>query len=943
MKGRLEYSPKPHNDQLWVWWLSPVACFFSGLMWGETANLINDHKTTIVNVLNRREIMRRFPLFLTSCLLLVLSFGLAHGQTAVTVSAVQGTYGGDGPDANLFPDTIRTGQNIVFTIHFRNGETLDYTAGSNGWRLYTPDGAVWQSTRLDTLVLAGGGWKVRSDLAFAMYPTEIPVVPPDTSGLVNDGVKPDTVGILYASSDPPHFEAGYDADVARITISPFDDAQSGKTLCIDSAKFGTDQNEWVWGFSDNSSVVPFWNGPLCFTIYKVPNECPVFAPCPGAQSFNHCNTAIIDFNASDPENDSYTFSYISGPGTAANLNSGTGVWTYSPNIGDVGAATLVVGVTDGVCGGTTQCSVPLTFTNICPSFTAGCNATVNVGKGNPTSINFDAISNDCDPFTFTFEGISGSPVNTPTINSTTGVLSFLSDISEGNQSFVVTVGVTDSKCKVTCTATINVLAVEPYEVQIEKTHGTIQGTHELVCVTLNKGSEEIWGFDFLIAYDNSALSFVGAIEGEIYAECGWEYFTYRYGASGNCGNACPKGLLRVIGLAETNNGPNHPDCYLPTNLPVTLFCLDFLVTNDRTFECMYAPIRFYWNDCGDNTISYNPSDDPTGFVQQLAISRELHEFDGVGGNIANGSLPFPTYYGAPDVCLEGGGDGKPAPIRFLDLINGGVDIVCADSIDDRGDVNLNGLSNEIADAVLFSNYFVYGLGVFTVNPAGQIAATDINADGLVLSVADLVYLIRVVVGDVQAYPKLAPIESVLKIDAKGILSIDNVQVGAANIILEGNVAPTLLADNMKLVYAYDAANNVTRTLIFSMEAGQSFTGSFLNTYGADIVGVEMATYEGAPILAKEVELPTEFALNQNYPNPFNPKTVISFALPTTSDYTLTIYNVTGQKVTEFAGSAQAGTVEVDVDATNYSSGVYFYKLIADNGKFTQTKKMVLVK
>jgi len=244
---------------------------------------------------------------------------------------------------------------------------------------------------------------------------------------------------------------------------------------------------------------------------------------------------------------------------------------------------------------------------------------------------------------------------------------------------------------------------------------------------------------------------------------------------------------------------------------------------------------------------------------------------------------------------------------------------------------------------LFSNYFVYGLGVFTVNPAGQIAATDINADGLVLSVADLVYLIRVVVGDVQAYPKLAPIESVLKIDAKGILSIDNVQVGAANIILEGNVAPTLLADNMKLVYAYDAANNVTRTLIFSMEAGQSFTGSFLNTYGADIVGVEMATYEGAPILAKEVELPTEFALNQNYPNPFNPKTVISFALPTTSDYTLTIYNVTGQKVTEFAGSAQAGTVEVDVDATNYSSGVYFYKLIADNGKFTQTKKMVLVK
>ena len=41
VKGRLNDSPKPQNDQLWVWWLSPVACFFSGLMWGETANLIN--------------------------------------------------------------------------------------------------------------------------------------------------------------------------------------------------------------------------------------------------------------------------------------------------------------------------------------------------------------------------------------------------------------------------------------------------------------------------------------------------------------------------------------------------------------------------------------------------------------------------------------------------------------------------------------------------------------------------------------------------------------------------------------------------------------------------------------------------------------------------------------------------------------------------------------
>jgi hypothetical protein len=618
-------------------------------------------------------------------------------------------------------------------------------------------------------------------------------------------------------------------------------------------------------------------------------------------------------------------------------------------LADVGASlSLSVSAQDDPGNLGPACVISLNFTNACPTFTDGCGAVVNVGKGNAVNHDVDAVSNDCDPISYFISGVAPAPpVNAPSINPSTGLISFLSDVSEGNLSFVVTVGVTDSKCTTFCDVTINVLAVEPYTIQIEKTHNTFQGQHELVCVSLNAGSEQLWGFDLLIAYDQSALSLVAAIEGEIYDECGWEYFNWRFGASGNCAGSCPSGLVRVVGLAETNNGPNHPDCYLPANLPTTLFCLDFLVTNDRTFECQYVPIRFFWVDCGDNTVSFNPSDDPTGNVQRLGVSRAIYDFDFFAGDISNGSTGFPTYYGAQDVCLEGGGDGKPAPVRFIDFINGGIDIVCADSIDDRGDINLNGLANEVADAVLFTNYFIYGINVFTVNVQGQIAATDINADGLPLSVADLVYLIRIVIGDALPYNKLAPIESVVKIDRYGTLSIADVQVGAASIVLEGNVAPTLLAKHMEFAYRYDAANNVTRALITShminVTEMEFFTGEFLNTTGANIVGIEMATVDGVPILAKEVELPTEFALNQNYPNPFNPTTRISFALPTNSDYTLTIYNVTGQKVTEFTGSHEAGEVVIDVDAANYSSGVYFYKLIADNGRFTETKKMVLVK
>jgi hypothetical protein len=59
-----------------------------------------------------------------------------------------------------------------------------------------------------------------------------------------------------------------------------------------------------------------------------------------------------------------------------------------------------------------------------------------------------------------------------------------------------------------------------------------------------------------------------------------------------------------------------------------------------------------------------------------------------------------------------------------------------------GDVNLNGVPNEVADAVLYAKYFIYGLQVFHIDQTAQILQTDINGDGLPLSVSDLVYQIN---------------------------------------------------------------------------------------------------------------------------------------------------------------------------------------------------------
>jgi len=88
-------------------------------------------------------------------------------------------------------------------------------------------------------------------------------------------------------------------------------------------------------------------------------------------------------------------------------------------------------------------------------------------------------------------------------------------------------------------------------------------------------------------------------------------------------------------------------------------------------------------------------------------------------------------------------------------------------------------------------------------------------------------------------------------------------------------------------------------------------------------------------------MPKDYALMQNYPNPFNPTTTIVFALPVSSKYNLTIYNVMGQVVEEFSGHAPAGIQTVVWDASKKASGIYFYKL--NTGDFTETKKMILLK
>jgi len=86
----------------------------------------------------------------------------------------------------------------------------------------------------------------------------------------------------------------------------------------------------------------------------------------------------------------------------------------------------------------------------------------------------------------------------------------------------------------------------------------------------------------------------------------------------------------------------------------------------------------------------------------------------------------------------------------------------------------------------------------------------------------------------------------------------------------------------------------------------------------------------------------DYALYQNYPNPFNPATTIEFYLPHSSFVTLKVFDSIGKEVASLINESKSiGHHKIQFDASNLSSGIYFYELKAND--FVSTKKLLLVK
>ena len=88
--------------------------------------------------------------------------------------------------------------------------------------------------------------------------------------------------------------------------------------------------------------------------------------------------------------------------------------------------------------------------------------------------------------------------------------------------------------------------------------------------------------------------------------------------------------------------------------------------------------------------------------------------------------------------------------------------------------------------------------------------------------------------------------------------------------------------------------------------------------------------------------PDDYYLYQNYPNPFNPVTKINYSLAKNGYVTLRVYDILGRVITTLVNDVkEAGNYIIDFDASELSSGVYYYKL--ESGDYSQVRKMTVMK
>ncbi|MFQ5453045.1 MAG: hypothetical protein ACE5D6_02515, partial [Candidatus Zixiibacteriota bacterium] len=178
-------------------------------------------------------------------------YTFAINNTPSASIAIDNVIGGFGDN------TILSNQIITFELRYTNSVGYAFDGITNGFRIYSPDGATWTNTVGDTTGALGV-----NEFDLGIYV--------DTFSL--DGMGSDTVGFGGVKISGTGLVNGFDDIPFTISIGPIDSIYEGKTICVDSSWYPP-INQWLWAAADGPYVSPFWGGPYCYGITNTsPNE-----------------------------------------------------------------------------------------------------------------------------------------------------------------------------------------------------------------------------------------------------------------------------------------------------------------------------------------------------------------------------------------------------------------------------------------------------------------------------------------------------------------------------------------------------------------------------------------------------------------------------------------------------------------------------------------------
>ena len=446
------------------------------------------------------------------------------------------------------------------------------------------------------------------------------------------------------------------------------------------------------------------------------------------------------------------------------------------------------------------------------------------------------------------------------------------------------------------------VAQSDYVLMIDTSYGD-PGTNVDIEVWLTNPAE-VAEFNLLIGYDPSALWPQHLTLAGTRAE-GFEEFTYEVDAGGVPGN------LRIIGRADIPGGTTG-DPMAAGEGPIAVITVQII--NDISFSGFWIPVWFEFSD----PIT---QDDNT-----------LH--NGAGEKITQGQI---DYY-----------DGWVSVLDMGEVL--------------LGDVNRNGFAFEVSDFVYLSNNFMYP-SLYPLD-ALQLANADMNQDHVPATIADLVYLINVIMNGFKVSTGLGDASLLARLsvmpqsDGTVIGYETEYEVGGVLLTLRSGGALStnqIINRQQQMTMKLQRRGSLMQVFLYSVNGATLPAGNYplINIVGGSgtaVQAVELASADGRSAMVDfgaRQAVPLDFVLKQNYPNPFNPATTIEFDLARTSWVKLTVFDLLGRQVAVLVDNElSVGTHQVYFDKSKFpdetlASGMYLYRIATDSGSYT--RKMMLLK